>query len=378
MKRFVSVLWIFAILLTLAGCSSSTVSKLDELSSLSTKQEVTVSMTTGEQNALSAAASYLSFMTFSRDGLVSQLEYEGYSTAEAAFAADHCGADWNEQAAKAAENYLSMTAFSYEGLVEQLEFEGYTAEQAAYGADCAYRSVDDSSAVEAFPSIEISDIPGSGDAAADSTLPSDSSVSMGEKNALRTAENYLSMMAFSYTGLIEQLEFEGYSAEEAAYAADHCGANWNEQAAKAAKSYLSMMAFSYEGLVEQLEFEGYTPEQATYGADYAYQTTDGSSSAVSSSSAGESNALKAAKSYLSMMAFSYAGLVEQLEFEGYSADEAAYAADHCGADWNEQAAKAAESYLSTMAFSRSSLIEQLEFDGFTYEQAVYGVQQNGY
>ena len=50
---------------------------------------------------------------------------------------------------------------------------------------------------------------------------------------------------------------------------------------------------------------------------------------------------------------------------------------HCGADWNEQAAKAAKQYLSIMPFSRQSLIDQLEFDGFTSEQAIYGVEQNG-
>lgn len=92
------------------------------------------------------------------------------------------------------------------------------------------------------------------------------SATMGEKNALSQADNYLSMMAFSYTGLIEQLEFEGYSKEEATYAADNCGADWNEQAAKKAQDYIDMMSFSRSGLIEQLEFEGFTSEQAEYGA----------------------------------------------------------------------------------------------------------------
>ena len=43
----------------------------------------------------------------------------------------------------------------------------------------------------------------------------------------------------------------------------------------------------------------------------------------------------------------------------------------------EQAAKMAESYLDTMAFSRSGLIEQLEYEGFTSQQAEYGVQAVG-
>ena len=75
------------------------------------------------------------------------------------------------------------------------------------------------------------------------------------------------------------------------------------------------------------------------------------------------------------MAFSYSGLIEQLEYEGFSTAEATYAADHCGADWNEQAYKSAVSYLQFMSFSKSGLIEQLEYEGFTYEQAVYGVNK---
>lgn len=78
------------------------------------------------------------------------------------------------------------------------------------------------------------------------------------------------------------------------------------------------------------------------------------------------------------MAFSYKGLVEQLEYEGYSNEEATYAVDNCGANWNEQAAKKAESYMSYMSFSRSGLIEQLEYEGFTSKQAEYGVTAVGY
>lgn len=93
---------------------------------------------------------------------------------------------------------------------------------------------------------------------------------------------------------------------------------------------------------------------------------------------GQQNALKSAKEYLDISAFSYSGLVSQLEYEQYTHEEAVYAVDNCGADWNEQAARSAKEYLDIMSFSREGLIEQLEFDGFTNEQAVYGVEQNGY
>lgn len=88
---------------------------------------------------------------------------------------------------------------------------------------------------------------------------------LGEKNALNTAKQYLNYTAFSYKGLVEQLEFEGYTSEEAKFGADNCGADWNEQAAKSAKQYMNYSSFSRSGLLEQLEFEGFTPEQAEYG-----------------------------------------------------------------------------------------------------------------
>lgn len=99
-----------------------------------TPAEPTQTLTMGQKNVLAAADDYLSIMSFSRSGLIEQLEYEGYTTDEATYAADNCNADWNEQATKSAQNYLDMTSFSRQGLIEQLMFEGFTQEQAEYGA----------------------------------------------------------------------------------------------------------------------------------------------------------------------------------------------------------------------------------------------------
>ena len=96
------------------------------------------------------------------------------------------------------------------------------------------------------------------------------SITSGMRNALKSAESYLSVMPFSYSGLVEQLEYEGYSHAEAAYAADNCGADWYAQAVKTAKQYLEIMSFSRSGLIDQLEYEGYTHDQAAYGVDRAY------------------------------------------------------------------------------------------------------------
>jgi hypothetical protein len=88
---------------------------------------------------------------------------------------------------------------------------------------------------------------------------------MGEQNAAKKALQYLRYSAFSKEGLIKQLEFEGFSHQEAVYGTDQTGANWNEQAAKKAKQYLDYSAFSRDGLIKQLEFEGFTSSQAAYG-----------------------------------------------------------------------------------------------------------------
>ena len=88
--------------------------------------------TTGEDNALKSAESYLQMSTgFSEKGLREQLAFEGYVDSEVDYAIDNCGADWKEQCKKSAESYLSGSmSFSKEGLIEQLVFEGYADDMA--------------------------------------------------------------------------------------------------------------------------------------------------------------------------------------------------------------------------------------------------------
>lgn len=132
-----------------------------------------------------------------------------------------------------------------------------------------------------------------------------------------------------------------------------------------AKQYLNFTSFSYDGLIAQLEYEKYTYEESVYAADHCGADWN-------------EQALNCAKKYLSFSAFSYSGLMKQLEYEKFTSEQARYAVDNCGADWNEQAAKSAKNYLIIMSFSKEELIEQLEYEGFTHEQAVYGAESNGY
>ena len=135
-------------------------------------------------------------------------------------------------------------------------------------------------------------------------------------------------------------------------------------AVKKGASYLKSSAFSRTGLIGQLQYEGFTLDDATYGTDA--QNADWNVQAV-----------KKGASYLKSSAFSRTGLIGQLEYEGFTADQATSGTDAQNADWNLQAGKKAASYLKSSAFSRSGLIDQLLYEGFTQEQAEYGVGTTG-
>ena len=153
-----------------------------------------------------------------------------------------------------------------------------------------------------------------------------------QKNAYQSAKSYLALLNFSRQGLIDQLTSEygdGYEIDDATFAIEALEANgevdWNEQAYQSAKSYLSLMAFSRQGLIDQLTSE--------YG-------------------------------------------------EQFEADEAEYAISTLEAngevDWNEQAYQSAKSYLEYDSFSLDGLIEQLESEygeQFTHDQATYGAEK---
>lgn len=97
--------------------------------------EETSSETVSQSNAVAKALDYLGYSSFSKKGLIEQLEFEGFSNADAQYAVDNITVDWKEQAALKAEEYLNVSPFSRSGLIEQLEFEGFTRAQATYGVD---------------------------------------------------------------------------------------------------------------------------------------------------------------------------------------------------------------------------------------------------
>ena len=93
--------------------------------------------------------------------------------------------------------------------------------------------------------------------------------------------------------------------------------------------------------------------------------------------ASQYNARRSAASYLRVTAFSRSRLIQQLQYEKFSLEDATYGVDAQNADWNTQASKSAASYLKLMSFSRLGLIAQLVYEGFSQSQAEYGVTSNG-
>ena len=113
---------------------------------------------------------------------------------------------------------------------------------------------------------------------ATATPPADEGPQMtsGQENALRAAEDYIDLTAFSKQGLIEQLSSpagDGYSKADATFAANHVDVDWNAEAVEAAEDYLELSSFSRQGLIEQLSSaagDKFTPAQAQYAVNKVY------------------------------------------------------------------------------------------------------------
>ncbi|HKP08541.1 MAG TPA: Ltp family lipoprotein [Microbacterium sp.] len=99
-------------------------------------------------------------------------------------------------------------------------------------------------------------------------------MTLGQRNAVGSAQSYLQYSGFSRSGLHQQLTSEygeGFPAEDAEFALVYLEQNglvdWNAEAVESAKSYLDYSNFSRDGLFEQLTSEygeGFTPDQANH------------------------------------------------------------------------------------------------------------------
>lgn len=101
----------------------------------------------------------------------------------------------------------------------------------------------------------------------------DSDVPREYANALKSAQNYVDIMAFSEAKLYEQLTSEygeQYPEDAAKYAIENVEVDYNEEALQSAKNYQETMPMSDDGLYDQLTSEYgelFTAEQAQYAID---------------------------------------------------------------------------------------------------------------
>ena len=136
MKKFISFLCALALtpLVAMAADKFPDISH-DELKSALAEKKVTVIDVNGTDSYKDGHIPGAVDFESTKD-LTSKLPKDKDALVVAYCGNEQCSA--YQQAAKKAKEYLDYTSFSREGLVEQLVFEGFTSEQAEYGASQAY------------------------------------------------------------------------------------------------------------------------------------------------------------------------------------------------------------------------------------------------
>jgi len=184
----------------------------------------------------------------------------------------------------------------------------------------------------------------------------------GSVEALKKAKELLKKDFYSYEDLKQKLIKEyKYTNNQAKYAVDNCGANWNKQAIGFAKYWLKkikaknllgkeVLLYSYNSIEKYMTVtHDFTKKQATYALkniniDWNKQALAAAKYALKvnfhSAEFGEdyqydytANEYVLVKHY-----FSYAILKKCLVNEfGFTDKQAKYGVDNCGADWNKNA-----------------------------------------
>ena len=86
-------------------------------------------------DVIAAAKRYVDTGNYTYTSLIDKLQQDGFSTGDAKYAANNCGADWNGMAANEAKKLIDGGVTTKEEIVDQLIFKGYTYQQAVHGAE---------------------------------------------------------------------------------------------------------------------------------------------------------------------------------------------------------------------------------------------------
>lgn len=153
-------------------------------------------------------------------------------------------------------NYSTVFIFENEKMSVTLFTTNEEDEQTGEGWD-AYQSLLNSIVIEGNYSDDEND---------SDDISDEPSGTVGQENALKSAEDYLAMeTGFSDKSLREQLEYEGYESEDIDWVFKNLEVDWKEQCEFSAKNYMESQSFSAAELREQLSYEGFTDEQIEAG-----------------------------------------------------------------------------------------------------------------
>ena len=89
------------------------------------------------------------------------------------------------------------------------------------------------------------------------------SLPIERRAAVEQAQNYISCMPFSTSGLYEQLLYDGFSKQDSEFAVNCLVVDWDEMCYETAVNYVrNVGGFSKKSLIHQLVYDGFTDKQA--------------------------------------------------------------------------------------------------------------------
>lgn len=209
--------------------------------------------------------------------------------------------------------------------------------------------------------------------------PKPTPVKTEEEKALDMAKWYLAdskgTVFFSYGGMVDLIELNGFSHEAAVYAADNCGADWYEMVWGELNAFWSPEGFDPQDAISNLQLRGFSYEETIYAVTRFCEENGNRMDGPTEEERAAEVVRLLLKAGRGITYWSRDGMIRQLETDNkFSHDAASYAVDSAGIDWSEQACGAAESYITlNPGNTRETYISNLELQGFTHEQAVYGV-----
>ena len=100
--------------------------------------------------------------------------------------------------------------------------------------------------------------------------PTEELMTTGQQLALERGKELVDSRGISYNYLVHELTYyNGFTEEEATFAADNCGADWYAEAVECATGYLENSPYDLEGIVSIMAYEGFTQAQTDYGLSTA-------------------------------------------------------------------------------------------------------------